>query len=147
MSSTDPSGSAQDLYNELAYYTLAHSDPSFIHQHIVDAYAAQYADETTKPIRLTFALVGLYLYVEKNSSGRAVQEAHMKLASKRKQWPRVDLPEQRGAVTISDVVAAPPGRERDEAIRRWCISVWGAYRDSHQQVADLIQAELPGYSP
>jgi hypothetical protein len=145
MSSSDPSGLQQELYNELAYYTLAHSDPSFIHQHIVDAYAAQYADETTKPIKLTFALVGLYLYVEKHWSGRAVQEAHMRLASRRKQWPRFDLPEQRGAVTVSDVVAAPPGRERDEAIRKWCISVWEAYRDTHQQVADLVQVELPGF--
>jgi len=34
-----------ELYNELAHYTLSHPDPSFLHQHVVDAYAAQYADE------------------------------------------------------------------------------------------------------
>ena len=27
-----------DLYHEPSCYTLAHPDPSFIHQHIVDAY-------------------------------------------------------------------------------------------------------------
>ena len=34
----------QEQYNELSYYTLLHGDPSFIHQHIVDAYIAQTAD-------------------------------------------------------------------------------------------------------
>jgi len=49
---------AKDAYNELAYYTLSHADPSFIHQHIVDAFAAQNADEHSKPISVAFALLG-----------------------------------------------------------------------------------------
>jgi hypothetical protein len=48
--------SDQDLYNELAYYTLSHGDASFIHQNLVDAYTAQHADEFTKPIAVVFAL-------------------------------------------------------------------------------------------
>jgi hypothetical protein len=35
----------QEQYNELAFYTLAHSDPGFIHQNAVDAFAAQTATE------------------------------------------------------------------------------------------------------
>jgi hypothetical protein len=42
----------QEMYNELSYYTLSHSDPSFIHRNIVDAFAAQTAGENTKPIKL-----------------------------------------------------------------------------------------------
>ncbi len=64
---------AQASYNELSYYTLALRDPAFIHQHIVDAFAAQTADEHTRPIKLTFALAGLYLHVEKGFTGRQVQ--------------------------------------------------------------------------
>jgi hypothetical protein len=60
----------RDLYHELTVYTLSHQDPSFIHQHAVDAFAAQTAGETTKPITLTFALVGLYLRSERQYSGR-----------------------------------------------------------------------------
>jgi uncharacterized protein DUF5946 len=60
----------------LSAYTLTHSDPAFIHQHVVDAFAAQSADDTTKPITLTFALVGLYLHVEKGRTGRRVQLVH-----------------------------------------------------------------------
>jgi regulation of enolase protein 1 (concanavalin A-like superfamily) len=53
-------------YSELAYYTFAHENPNyFIHQHIVDAFTAQLANENTKPIAIIFALVGLFLFVEK----------------------------------------------------------------------------------
>ena len=88
-----------DLYHELSYYTLAHPGPSFIHQHIVDAYTAQHANETTKPIAVIFALIGLYLHVEKNFTGRQVQRFHMKLAKIRRQWVRPQLPKERGAST------------------------------------------------
>ena len=37
-----------NLYDELAFYTLAHRSPYFIHQHIVDAFAAQYANDKNK---------------------------------------------------------------------------------------------------
>ncbi len=132
----------QDQYNELTYYTISHPSPSFIHQHIVDAYTAQYANENTKPIGLTFALIGLYLYIEQNYSGKEVQKAHMQLAKKRKHWPVFDSPDQRGIITISDVLAAPPGRGRDDAIRKWCASVWEAYGESHTKVIDLAYTEL-----
>lgn len=50
-----------DIDHEFTCYTLAHRDPAFLHQHVVDAFAAQHADDSTKPITLVFALVGLYL--------------------------------------------------------------------------------------
>jgi hypothetical protein len=103
----------EELYNELAYYTLAHPAPTFIHQHVVDAYAAQHATETTKPITIVFALVGLYLYLEKNYSGKQVQKAHMQLAKRRKAWTRPDLPAEFGSVVISDVVSVSAGEPRD----------------------------------
>ena len=68
--------SDQDVYNELSYYTLAHPDPAFLHQNIVDAYAAQHADESTKPIVIVFGLIGLYLHIERNFTGKQVQRAH-----------------------------------------------------------------------
>src|SRR5438309_9926111 len=106
-----------DAFNELCYYTLAHGDPAFIHQHVVDAFAAQTADEQTKPIKLTFALVGLYLHVEKQFTGRRVQLAHMKLAREKHPWPPLVLPEATGAMTAADVLVAPAGPERDAAIQ------------------------------
>jgi hypothetical protein len=129
-------------YHELSYYTLAHPDPSFIHQHVVDAFTAQCADEATKPIAVAFALIGLYLHVEEGRSGKDVQRVHMQLAKRRRDWPRFKLPHQRGTVTVSDVLAAPVGHERDEMIHRWCASVWTAWAESHAQVRVLLQEAL-----
>jgi len=47
----------QEKYYELSCYTLAHPDPQFIHQHVVDAFMAQTADQNTKSIGITFALM------------------------------------------------------------------------------------------
>jgi hypothetical protein len=134
--------SDQELYNELAYYTLSLGDSAFIHQHIVDAFGAQHADKAAKPIAITFALAGLYLYLEKNYTGREVQIAHVKMAKKKRNWPAFDLPEQRGDVTVADVLNSLPGQEREAMIRKWCESVWDVYKKSHKQVAYLVQKVL-----
>jgi len=128
----------QDAYNELCCYTLAHADPSFIHQHVVDAWAVQHADETTKPIKITFGLVGLYLRVEQRWSGRRVQRAHMALAREKHAWPSFALPEDRGTLTARSVMAAPPGPERDAAIDAWCASVWTAFARNRETIVDLL---------
>jgi len=129
--------SPKDLYNELAYYTLSHPDPAFIHQHVVDAYAAQYSNEQSKPIGVVFGLIGLYLYLEKGLTGKQVQQAHIELARHRKKWPRLTLPVARGSITVADVVNVLPGRARDTMIRRWCESVWEAWQPSRQEVFAL----------
>jgi hypothetical protein len=130
-------------YHELSYYTLAHPDPSFIHQHIVDAYTAQCASEDTKPIAVAFALIGLYLCVEENRSGKDVQRVHMQLAKRRRAWPRLRPPRTRGAITVTDVLAAPAGDKRDQMIRQWCASVWDAWAESHAQIRALLPDATP----
>ena len=134
--------SEQEMFYKLSCYTQAHPDSSFIHQYAVDAFAAQCADENTKPITISFALIGLYLHIKKDFTGREVQIAHVKLAKHRKEWPKFDLPTYRGNITVYDVLDAPRGPERDEIIQKWCVSVWDAYSNSHKKVADLVQAEL-----
>jgi hypothetical protein len=134
--------SEQALYDELSYYTLAHPSPAFIHQHIVDAFAAQTADKETKPIKITFALVGLYLYLEKQYTGKMVQQAHMVLAKYRKDWPHFSLPKDRGRIRVAAVLASRVGKQRDDMIRKWCVSVWEAYEESHEKVAALVAQEL-----
>lgn len=129
--------SAQELYHQLAFYTLNHGDKAFIHQHVVDAFAAQNADHSTKPITLIFALVGLYKYIEKGFSGRQVQQFHMLMAKRKQAWPQITLPSNRGQITVADVLAAVAGVERDEVIRKWCESVWSAYHASHETIKNL----------
>lgn len=130
--------SAEESYHELCAYTLSLGDAAFRHQHVVDAQAA---DEATKPIKLTFGLVGLCLLLEHGWNGREVQQAHMDLAKQRKDWPRFPLPEERGAMTAVDVLAQPEGEARNAAIVEWCREVWGAYGECHGAVAALLRAQ------
>ena len=134
--------SARERYHELTAYTLSHTDPAFIHQYAVDAFAAQTADDTTKPITLAFALVGLYLAAERQYSGRNVQRVHTLLARRRKRWPTFGIPEHRGAITVRDVMDAPAGPQRDKMIQKWVDSVWQAYSSQRDRVVDLLKAEL-----
>jgi hypothetical protein len=133
-----------ERYGELAAYTLTLADPAFPHQHAVDAYAAQHAGATSKPIATFFALAGLYLACEHGLSGRAVQSAHMVLAKRKRDWPRLPAPAQTGAMTVSSVLAAPSGAARMEALRRWATSVWHVWRDQHGLIRSLVAEWLPG---
>jgi hypothetical protein len=127
-------------YHELCGYTLSLRDAAFVHQHVVDAWAVQRATPQSKPIATAFGLVGLYLHLERGFTGRQVQLAHVKLARTRRQWPVLPLPGERGAVTVFDVMAAPPGHERDRAIHRWCASVWNAVKgDCRTAVVALLE--------
>ena len=132
-------GSEQDAYHELSAYTLTHGDPTFIHQHVVDAWAAQHAVEGVKPIGLTFALAGLYLHLEKGFTGRQVQRGHMQMARHKRPWPAFQLPAARGSITAIDVMAAPAGTARDQAIDEWCRSVWNALAVNRPAVEELLR--------
>ena len=134
--------SDRELFDELSFYTLAHPDPGFIHQLSVDAYTAQHAEAATKPIAVVFALIGLYLHLEKNFTGKQVQRAHMKMARQRKQWPRLPLPEKHAAVTVADVMAAAPGAERDARIEAWCAAVWAVWEKSRDAIVRIAKTEL-----
>lgn len=51
------SAECYEKYNELTIYTLSKQDINFIHQHAVDAYAAQHSGNRMKPITTAFALI------------------------------------------------------------------------------------------
>jgi len=127
-----------EAFDELCAYTLTRGDAEFIHQHVVDAFAAQTADEFTNPIKLTFALAGLYLHVERRFTGREVQQAHMKMAQRKRDWPSFALPRERGSITAADVLAREAGVTRDAAIHSWSSAVWDAFRASKAAVEDLL---------
>jgi hypothetical protein len=131
----------QDLYDALSFYTLSHPDADyFIHQHFVDAYAAQNADEDTKPISIIFSLVGLYLLIEKGYTGKQVQLFHMHMAEQKKPWPEIILPQYRGDITIKDVITKSAGEERDQMIKEWCFSILKAYKDVHGTIERMVMS-------
>jgi Family of unknown function (DUF5946) len=131
------------LFQELAFYTLSKGDEAFIHQHAVDAYAAQHADSMTRPIKIIFGLVGLYLALDRGWTGRQIQLFHMKMARHKRDWPTIDLPTGRGSLSVEDVLAASPGYVRDLRIMDWCRSTWDAYAASHATIRQLVSEMEP----
>jgi hypothetical protein len=129
-------------YDELCAYTLSLHDPEFLHQLVVDAHCAQTADANTKPIALVFALLGLYLSVEKNITGRQIQRFHMQLANLGIRWTLPALPSGRGSLTAADVMAAAPGDARHRAIQAWCASVWMACAPARAQIIEICARHL-----
>lgn len=124
-------------YDEVYVYTMGR--PGFILQHVVDAFAVQTANDESRPIGVVFGLVGLYLHVEKQFSGHQVQRVHMELGRRKREWPRVYVPDDRGSMTVADVLAASAGPERDVAINHWCRSVWTAFSTNRQTIISLLQ--------
>jgi hypothetical protein len=127
----------QAAYCELYVYSMGR--PGFILQHVADAFAVQTATAASKPIGVFFGLAGLYLRVERTFSGREVQKAHQALARTKREWPRIVLPPDRGAICVLDVLATPAGAERDLRIDDWCRSVWLAFAANHRTIEATLR--------
>ena len=133
------SGRCRDLFDELSYYSMTRLPERFLHQHAVDAYAAQHAAENPRPVAATAGLIGLYLFVEKGWTGRQVQRAHMQLGNRMKEWPPFPPPGERAPVNAATVLAAPAGPERDAAIERWAKAVWTSWSRAHAEIGALLE--------
>jgi hypothetical protein len=129
--------SVHAAYDEV--YAYAMGRPGFILQHVVDAYAVQNATPSSKAISVVFGLVGLYLRVEKHLSGLQVQKIHMELARRKRDWPCIDLPQDRGEITVFDVLEAPAGPRRDTAIDNWCQAVWASFSHNRSTIVSVLR--------
>ena len=133
------SGMCRDLFNELCGYSLTAQPERFLHQHAVDAYAAQHAAENPKPIATAAGLIGLFLFAEKGWTGRQAQRAHMQLGNRMKEWPAFPPPTEPGPVNVATVLASEEGSERDLTIERWAKSVWASWEHAHAEIRRLLE--------
>jgi hypothetical protein len=131
----------QELYNEIAYYTLSLQDNYFIHQLLVDTFASQHSNIYTKPIKITFALIGLYLVNERNYTGKQVQQAHIDLANKNKSWPHFQTSSEQNWITIQDVIKVPDN-QKQEMIKKWCKSAWEVWKPEESRLAEIASKYL-----
>lgn len=139
----NPSYKCRDLINELSAYTLSLNDDWFIHQLVVDTYAAQHAIKIQKGITTSFALIGLYLVYELEFTGRQVQRMHMNIANKRADWPKFDSPTSNWPLTVDDTLKVSEGDKRDLVIKKWGELVWQIWRKQHlAEIKSLIEPFL-----
>ncbi len=134
--------SEESAYHELCAYTLSRRDGKFVHQFVVDCWALQHANADTKPIGIVFPLVSLYLHLEHGYTGRQAQIAHMQLAKQRRDWPRMTPPVQPAPFSVTQVLSLDSDEARDKAIHHWCELTWHAWKESQQQIRELVEREL-----
>jgi Family of unknown function (DUF5946) len=138
------SGECWQLFSDLSCYSVSKQDPEFIHQHVVDTYEAQHAGGGTRNITVTFGLIGLHLALERGCTGKQVQQAHLRIAKIRKNWPRLEAPLELAGITVLDVVNATDGAEKDAMIGRWMTAVWASWADRQawvREITDQVLAE------
>jgi hypothetical protein len=70
---------------------------------------------------------------------------HHILAAQRPAWPRFALPDDRGPITIHNVIAEPPGERRDRAIESLATSTWNACRGLRGSIQAFLS--LCGVTP
>jgi hypothetical protein len=125
-------------FGEITTDYLTRNDPDFLYQLAVDSYGAQHVGEATPNIGTAFSLIGLYLALECEYSGRRVQRAHMILAKRKRKWPRMESPSFAGTINVGEVLKETEGR-RDRMLKVWGRSVWEAWIASHAWVVDAAQ--------
>jgi len=137
------SGECYEKFSELSGYTISKQDLNFIHQHVIDTYAAQHSGNGMKPITTAFSLIGLYYAIEKGFNGRQVQRVHMLLSRKKYQWKEFEAPDKSAyALTVLDVLRQKPGESRDQMIRKWMMDVWESWKHQHDRVKEICQTLL-----
>jgi hypothetical protein len=127
----------REMVYELSYYTLSLGDSYFLHQLVVDTYAAQHAGPHVKAISTAFALVGLYIVNVQNKTGRDSQLAHIALANKSKTWPMFEVPQSKHWMTVKDVLALPD-IVKEDAIKQWSSTVWDVWRPHQHQIEQIF---------
>lgn len=123
------SGECLDLFNQLADRTFAFQHPDFHHQLSVDAYGAQHADGVSRNIITAYALIGLYLALEKNYTGRQVQHVHSIIP--KQSWEKLEPPATTGTLTVQDVLKATTEEELYAAMKKWAQAVWDSWSAHH----------------
>jgi len=141
------SGACVHLYWELSAFTLSLADPDFPHQVVVDTYAAQHCGPGVNPITTAFAVVGLYLHLERGYTGRQIQLAHMFLGRTRRQWPRFHPPAVKATVTVRDVLQSISKDSYRGPIERWANAVWQTWQPQRWRVVGLVKTHLAGWAP
>lgn len=130
-----------ELFCQLSALTPNY-DEEFIHQMAIDTYEAQHGGGDTKNIAVVFGLVGLYLSLEKNYSGRQVQKAHMILGEKNKEWPKLEPPTFNWEYTVKDVLDSSLEKGLKEEIRKWAEVTWRGWGEQQKTIEDICNFYL-----
>jgi hypothetical protein len=114
-----------------------YSNPSYfkVHHLTVDAYSVQHpgtpSRHNTKSV--VVHLIGLFAGLEQQLSQQKVAKL-MDGATQKIKFEWLDPPQNRGDITVADVLKAQSAVEHEKLVHQWARESWSAWSDYHRQV-------------
>jgi len=109
-----------------------------VHQLTVDAFAVQHAGGRHPDKSVCIHLVGLHLVMERGVRPADVPQRLQRLAG-RKDWPHLEPPAERAALTVHDVALAGSPEVHVERAKAWAAEVWRVWAPHHAAARDLAE--------
>ena len=106
------------------------------HRSPIDAYAVQHPGPSNPRAAKSVwvHLVGLCLVLERGFPVDNAVRTIARLASEGPAFPWLELPPDRGSVTVTDVAAMTDVADHVRAMQRWADAAWAAWEEHHPAV-------------
>jgi Family of unknown function (DUF5946) len=120
------------------YESLAHAR---LHRLTVDAYAVQHPGVDGPQARNSVGihLSRLCLMFDRGWSVERANDAMLAITAKKRRYPWLTPPSNRGSVTVEDVLAAENPSEHLCAVEQWAKSAWQAWAEHHAIVRGWVE--------
>ena len=120
-----------------------YEDPKYfrLHRLSVDTYAVQHPGVDGPQARNSVGihLSRLELVLVRGWPIERANDAMLSLTAKKRDYPWLTPPEQRGEVTVKDVLVARDAPEHEAAVTRWAHSAWKAWAEHHATVNEWLR--------
>jgi uncharacterized protein DUF5946 len=113
-----------------------------VHQLTVDSYAVQHPGGRHPDKSVAVHLSGMHLMLDRGVAPTTATRLLQRLADSRPDWPHFPPPENRGFLTIGDVVRSGSLEAHVESVRKWAREVWGTWAPRHAEVARFVARHL-----
>lgn len=112
-----------------------------LHRLTVDAYAVQHPGIDCPQARNSVGihLSRLYLILERGWSIQRANDAMVAITAKKRTYPWVTPPNNRGAITVQDVLKSQNSSDHLHAVENWAKSAWQAWSAFHETVSRWIE--------
>jgi Family of unknown function (DUF5946) len=131
------------LYGQLLVHAYRDDACSRVHRLIVDTYSVQHPGGAEPPAihSLGLHLTGLALLLERGVGPQQATKLLARICQRQPAFRSLEPPLPNGSITVSDVLAVPPG-ERAQAVERWARDVWDVWEPHHATARSWIDAGL-----
>jgi hypothetical protein len=131
----------QSLFDELLVREYQDFAWGKAHLLSVDAYILQHP-ENHGPRSNAFHLLRLCLILEHGApfhiGAQPPRDTGKQFETIYQSFPKIEAPENRGAITISDILAAKTPEEHVQLAQQWARSVWEAYAQHHEWARHMV---------